>query len=706
MGVDVIGVIIGIVMGCVATAAALIYLRRESPQNDELLQYRALFDRTNDAVFIISTEGIILAVNRRACDLLGYSPEELVGQRTTRFMRPEEERNSTVRLKAILDDGAVPLYERVFIHKDGHEIYTEVNAALVRNPDGTPHHVQSIVRDISERKRIESALRASEATYRTVINVLREGIIVYDGGGNVITCNIAATRILGLTSEQIMVKAPRPQGWQTLREDGTPFPPSEYPAMITLKNGEPQRDVVMRVVKSDNAEVWININTQPMYDEKANLDGVAVSFSDITETRAQTRALRQRAEQLSILQQIDEEIVGKLSIDHVLMVALDAALRLSNAQAGFVALTEGEEVIVRKYVGPYKRNIIGTVLRPDLGVVGRILINQEPELVRDVHSDPDYYADLPQTRALMGFPLIGRQYQFAGLLLLESFLDDNFNQEVFDFIKLLANRIAIALENAQLYDQLNHQLKETRALYEQVSGLEQLKTDMIRIASHDLRNPLGVLIGYITLLELEAERLPPEAKDYIAAMQRSANRMNNILEDILSLERIEQMARETGGKPFDLYAIVEKAADEYRPQAERKGQRFALCLPTHKPVNVHGDSSQIYEAVTNLISNAIKYTPEGGAIEVDLAVNELKTRFTVRDNGYGIPQAQQQKLFQPFFRAKTEETKLIEGTGLGLHLVKNIIERHRGHMIFESVYGQGSTFGFELPLTTTRDASV
>ena len=110
-----------------------------------------------------------------------------------------------------------------------------------------------------------------------------------------------------------------------------------------------------------------------------------------------------------------------------------------------------------------------------------------------------------------------------------------------------------------------------------------------------------------------------------------------------------------------------------------------------------GDPAQLREAIDNLIGNAIKYTPDNGAVRVRLEQNAGRVIFEVKDNGLGIPDDQQERLFQPFFRASNAKASTIEGTGLGLHLVKNIIERHGGKMRFKSVVGQGSLFGFELP---------
>jgi signal transduction histidine kinase len=174
--------------------------------------------------------------------------------------------------------------------------------------------------------------------------------------------------------------------------------------------------------------------------------------------------------------------------------------------------------------------------------------------------------------------------------------------------------------------------------------------------------------------------------------------MKKIIRNILSLQRIEELAQGNLNAQLDLNELIQQVCDGQRFITSQRGQILQLLLP-ETPVLVKGDTAQLREAVVNLVGNAVKYTPDGGTITVGLSADSERCCFEVRDTGYGIPEDQQQRLFQPFYRVKTPEIAAIDGTGLGLHLVKNIIERHGGTMRFESVYGQGSTFGFELPLS-------
>jgi signal transduction histidine kinase len=251
----------------------------------------------------------------------------------------------------------------------------------------------------------------------------------------------------------------------------------------------------------------------------------------------------------------------------------------------------------------------------------------------------------------------------------------------------LARTIRYAVQNQRIRNELED-------LYQQVSELEQLKTDMIRIAAHDLRTPLMTLLNYTQFLMQDTDNpLADYQQNYTENMLSSIRRMQQIIGDILSLERIAELADANLNQAVDLTTLTEKVVEQHVPPQ----RKLSLSLDV-VPVTVLGDSAQLREAVTNLVSNAVKYTPDGGEIGVRLRMQGNTASLEVMDTGYGIPEAMQPRLFQPFYRAKSKETRHIEGTGLGLHLVRNIVRRHNGEMIFHSVYGEGSTFGFRLPL--------
>jgi signal transduction histidine kinase len=402
--------------------------------------------------------------------------------------------------------------------------------------------------------------------------------------------------------------------------------------------------------------------------------------------------------EITSLQEVSALLNSSLDLATVNQTALDAMMRFSQADAGFLAITQGETIVVKVTQGRYQATNIGRVINFAKGITGRAAINQRAEWLADVRTDPEYFADLPDTQALMAFPLVSHE-RLVGVACLESLRTDVFNQQSFDFVRLLADRAAVAIDNAQLYDILNKKLNELQALYEQTNQLERFKSQMIELAAHQMKNAVMQLTGPLDLLEQDKQELGYPYDELIGMMGRASARIRQIATDIMSLEKIERRYQGDYVRTYNLTDQLNTLYEAHQQTAERKGLRFVFERFPLFPVRVSADDVQMYEAIANLLSNAIKYTPEGGEVELALEVKDRQAVVTVRDTGIGIAQEHHGQLFQMFSRIKNPQTEGIEGTGLGLFLFKSIIERFGGQVFFESTAGQGSTFGFRLPLS-------
>ncbi len=478
--------------------------------------------------------------------------------------------------------------------------------------------------------------------------------------------------------------------------------------------GLPYRDVLNMLTAAGESsgaagEVSVDGRTlQPVEsaitDARGLVTGKIVVFRDVTRYHNAIFDLEKRLERLSSLRRVHDEISESIDAESVPLFALDAAHRLSGAQAGFLALRdETGEMQAVALIGPYDREQIDDVLHREVGILGRVLREHEAERVLDVKNDPDYNIVLSQTNALMIVPLLGNEDELVGLISLATPFPERFTDDTFQLIRVLSNRIAASLENANLYQQTQQQLAELQQRHEQISQLEQLKTDMIRLAAHDLRNPVTDISLRLQILEMSLDDAEALQRS-INAAKEATDRMSKLISDILSLERIEQIAKGVMENPdvINLYAEVSLVVDALQGAAQRKSIEMTFEATDRHTATVLGEQTQLHEAVNNLVSNAIKYTPDGGTVNVLLTSEDDQLVFQVKDTGYGIPDNMQERLFQPFFRARTKETRHVEGTGLGLHLVKRIIERHHGEMVFHSEYGKGSTFGFRLPVSTNE----
>jgi signal transduction histidine kinase len=422
------------------------------------------------------------------------------------------------------------------------------------------------------------------------------------------------------------------------------------------------------------------------------------------EVQARIRAegdLQEQLQRRQVIVQVHDELSHSFNLADTLITALDAGLRLSGASGGFVALTEagGVRLAVEQLVGEYNLDVGYSINMQHYMVADLRAVGQTQRLIYIRPVETSGFPTQKGTRARFLMPLFARN-EFIGLLNLETPHPERFSDNVFQLLQMLESYYAITVDNVRLYDSVNEQLLEKEHLYEQLSDLERLKSDMIRIAAHDLRGPLSNMLGYLYILDHKGSELTPEQSSAVEGMRKSVERMNNMIKDILSLERIEQVATTASYEPANFYNLVEEAVRDYARAAAEKSIELTLDAAGNEHLLFHGDPTQIYEATSNLLSNAIKYTPGGGTVRVSIKEAVRDIELYIHDTGYGIPDDQQDRLFTPFFRAKTEESVGIPGTGLGLNLVKSIVERHNGYIIFESIYGGGSTFGFGIPLYT------
>lgn len=235
------------------------------------------------------------------------------------------------------------------------------------------------------------------------------------------------------------------------------------------------------------------------------------------------------------------------------------------------------------------------------------------------------------------------------------------------------------------------------ALYDVTSlkDLNRLKTHMIKMASHDLKSPLGVLLGYVDLVWGDVSTSVVPQPSYIEAIYKAITRMETLIASLLDAHKAEDDSFVTVA--IDPYELFQSSLEDVTPAAEQHHHEIIKNIQT----NLHpikGDFVQLREAMSNLLNNAVKYTPDGGTITINIYIEEDRFFFSVKDTGYGIPADQQSHIFESYFRANSEATSHIEGTGVGLSLVKEVIDRHGGHVWFESQEGHGSKFGFWLPM--------
>jgi len=255
-------------------------------------KYRRIVDTATEGIWMLGPDNMTSFVNARMAEMLGYSGAEMVGRPATDFMFAADVPDHQGRM-ASRRQGRSESYERRFRRKDGQTVWALASATPVFDDE---HHFKgsfAMLSDITERKQAEKELRESETLYRSLVNAMAEGICLQTANGEVTAVNPAAERIQGRSSAQMLGANSAAPQWGAICEDGSPFPGERHPAMLTLRSGEPQTDVVMGIHKPDGSLVWISINSQPLIaDGESTPYAVVTTFHDITGQKLAAESLR------------------------------------------------------------------------------------------------------------------------------------------------------------------------------------------------------------------------------------------------------------------------------------------------------------------------------------------------------------------------------------------------------------------------------
>lgn len=229
----------------------------------------------------------------------------------------------------------------------------------------------------------------------------------------------------------------------------------------------------------------------------------------------------------------------------------------------------------------------------------------------------------------------------------------------------------------------------------ELQALDTYKSQLIATVSHELKNPLTSITGYLEILD-SSESLDPTSRSAVDAMGRGATRLSRVVEDLLLLSKVGDPHQRLIAAEVDVKRVVDEVADLVALTARHKRLTVEVDVPA-EPVTAWGDVVEIDRLVTNLVSNAVKYTPEGRGIRVGLRQEDRQVQLEVADEGFGISADDQTRLFEEFFRSTNPEAAQQPGSGLGLAIVKRIVERHGGEIVVASELGAGSTFRVSLP---------
>ncbi len=408
--------------------------------------------------------------------------------------------------------------------------------------------------------------------------------------------------------------------------------------------------------------------------------------------------LEYRVAYLERIAKVSQTLNSTLELDALLKSIVQVATGLTHTEACSLLLYDediGELKFIPATISTVAKKLVGIPVPLDGSIAGWVFKKGRPMLIRDVKNDPRWNQQVDelsefQTRSILGVPLIIKRQVIGVLELLNKQDELGFTQDDIQIATTLASHVAVAIENARLW-------RDVQRAYKKLEEVEQLKTDFVNLASHELRTPLAVILGYASFLQDEVSGHAGEQLDMVLS---SALKLRNLIDDMINLGHIKAQDVALDVEIFSMRELVAEVAAEFETLFSAKSLQVKTRFAEgDDPVNIEADRQKIYLVVANLISNAVKFTPERGSIFIELARKAQKIYIRVADTGVGIPKNRLGKIFGDFYQVEPSLTRRFEGLGIGLSIVKGLVESHNGTIAVKSVEGKGSQFIVMLPIS-------
>ncbi len=655
----------------------------------------------------VGPDGTIIWANQTELDLLGYTRDEYVGHHIAEFHADED----VIRdiLQKLSNKETLHGYEARLKCKDG-SIKHVLISSNVRWSGEQFVHTRCFTRDISEMKQAQLA----RTLLASIVESSDDAILSKNMDGVILSWNKGAERLYGYLAEEIV--------GQPVSVIVPPDKADDFPSiMARLRRGEKIDHYETERIRKDGQRLYVSLTASPIIDAAGIIIGASAIARDITERKQANEILREQTEIVETINRMGVMLSAELDQEKLVQSVTDGATELIGAHFGSffynVFNEEGGAYMLYTLSGVPRSAFSHFPMPRATDLFGPTFRGEGTILIADVKQDPRYgknspYYGMPAghlpVTSYLAVPVISRSGEVIGGLFFGHPEPGIFTERDARIVEGLASQTAIAMDNARLYLRAQQAVAEREELLnreqearEEAEAASRAKDEFLGMLSHELRTPLNAMLGWTRMLQSgkQDEEMVGRA---VETIHRNVLLQARLIEDMLDVSRIISGKLRLDAQPTDLTIVINAAVDTLRPAADAKEIRLQIVMDFGAGV-VLGDPGRLQQVVWNLLSNAIKFTPKRGKVQVQLERVNSHLEITVSDTGPGIDEGFLPHVFERFRQADSTSTRVHGGLGLGLAIVRHLVELHGGTVEAGNLADeQGAVFTVKLPLMIVR----
>ena len=562
-------------------------------------------------------------------------------------------------------------------------------------------------RDFRARARAAEIIHAQSELFRTTLASIGDAVITTDNDGRVTFLNSIASALTGWQPPDAR-GVPLPDVFRIVNEDSRQ--PTDNPAVRALREGK----VVglanhTLLIARDGSERPIDDSAAPIRDEAGKIAGAVLVFRDVTDRRTAERQLREEARVSESLYRVGRLVAAELDLDHLVQTATDEATKLADAQFGafFYNVTNaaGESYFLYALSGAPREAFASFAMPRNTAIFAPTFSGAAVVRLDDVTADPRYgqnppYQGMPPghlpVRSYLAVPVVSRGGAVLGGFFFGHERIAMFTARHERLLVGVAAQTATAIDNARLYQDAKRLGDHLQQRNVELAAADRHKNEFLAMLAHELRNPLAPIRNALYVLGMPGAdaAMAEQARN---VMGRQMQHLVRLVDDLLDVSRIMRGRVELRKERVELAAVVSRAVETVQPLIEAKQHKLEVDLPT-QPVWLEADPVRLAQVLSNLLTNAAKYTDQGGRIWLRGALDGGEVVVQVRDNGIGITAELLPSVFDLFTQADRSLDRSQGGLGVGLTLCRHLVEMHGGSIRASSAGpGQGSEFEVRLP---------